>query len=75
VAQLYLQALSSLFVASYDSQGYGGRYSNPPPHGVKAESKSELLCDWRLTSNQFVWVASPLRLTANSFLAIEHLRS
>jgi hypothetical protein len=24
VAQLYLQALDSLFVASYDSQGYGG---------------------------------------------------
>jgi hypothetical protein len=24
VAQLYLQALGSLFVASYDSQGYGG---------------------------------------------------
>jgi hypothetical protein len=24
VAQLYLQALSFLFVASYDSQGYGG---------------------------------------------------
>jgi hypothetical protein len=25
VAQLYPQALGSLFVASYDSQGYGGR--------------------------------------------------
>jgi hypothetical protein len=24
VARLYLQALGSLFVASYDSQGYGG---------------------------------------------------
>jgi hypothetical protein len=24
VAQLYLQALGSIFVASYDSQGYGG---------------------------------------------------
>jgi hypothetical protein len=24
VAQLYLQALDSLFIASYDSQGYGG---------------------------------------------------
>jgi hypothetical protein len=24
VAQLYLQALGSLFISSYDSQGYGG---------------------------------------------------
>jgi hypothetical protein len=33
VAQLYLWALGSLFVASYDSQGLRWRYSNPPPHG------------------------------------------
>jgi hypothetical protein len=31
VAQLYPQALGSLFVASYDSQGLRCRYSNPPP--------------------------------------------
>jgi hypothetical protein len=28
VAQLYPQALASLFVASYDSQGYGGSIQN-----------------------------------------------
>jgi hypothetical protein len=33
VAQLYSQALGSLPVASYDSQGYGGGYQNPPPRG------------------------------------------
>jgi hypothetical protein len=27
--------LSSLFVASYDSQGLRWKYSNPPPHGEK----------------------------------------
>jgi hypothetical protein len=33
VAQLYPQALGSLFVTSYDSQGYGGGIRPPPPHG------------------------------------------
>jgi hypothetical protein len=32
VALLYPQALGSLAVAFYDSQGYGGGDSNPPPH-------------------------------------------
>jgi hypothetical protein len=32
VAQLYPQALGSLSVAYYDSQGYGGDNSDPPPH-------------------------------------------
>jgi hypothetical protein len=32
VAQLYSPALGSLSVAFCDSQGYGGCYSNPPPH-------------------------------------------
>jgi hypothetical protein len=32
VAQLYPQALGSLFIASYDSQGYGGGLRPPPPH-------------------------------------------
>jgi hypothetical protein len=32
VAHLHPQALGSLSVAFYDSQGYGGRDSNPPPH-------------------------------------------
>jgi hypothetical protein len=35
VARLYPQALGSLFVASYDSQGYGGGIRPPlPPHGI-----------------------------------------
>jgi hypothetical protein len=33
MAQLYPQALGSLFVTSYDSLGLQWRYSNPPPHG------------------------------------------
>jgi hypothetical protein len=33
VAPLYTQALDSLFVASYDSQGYGGGIRPRPPHG------------------------------------------
>jgi hypothetical protein len=32
VAQLYPQALGSLFVASDDSRGYGGGIRPPPPH-------------------------------------------
>jgi hypothetical protein len=35
VALLYPQALGFLFISSYDSQGYGGGYSTPPPHGIK----------------------------------------
>jgi hypothetical protein len=34
VTQLYPQALGSLFIISYDWQGYGGGYSTPPPRGV-----------------------------------------
>jgi hypothetical protein len=63
----------SLFVASYDSQGYGGGIrsrlhtgilSSPKP---ESESESELLYDWRFTANQFVLAPSPLRLTARFF--------
>jgi hypothetical protein len=32
VAQLYPQVLGSIFVTSYDSQGYGGGIRTPPPH-------------------------------------------
>jgi hypothetical protein len=32
VAQLYTPALGALSIAFYDSQGYGGGNSNPPPH-------------------------------------------
>jgi hypothetical protein len=35
VAQLYPQAPGSHFFASYDSQGYSWRSSNPPPHGLE----------------------------------------
>jgi hypothetical protein len=48
------QALSSFFVASYDSQGY--------------ESESELLYYWRFTANHFVFATSPLRHTTNNFI-------
>jgi hypothetical protein len=51
VAQLYSQALGSLFVASYDSQGYDG--------GIRPET--ELLYDRRFTANQFVLATGPLR--------------
>jgi hypothetical protein len=72
------QALGSIFVVPYDSQGYGGgiwtRF-----HAVTdwlSESESELLYDWRFTAYQFVLVPSPLRLTiTNFYFATEHLRS
>jgi hypothetical protein len=70
VARLYTQALGSLFVASYDSQGYGGgirpRLNMGTEHS-ESESESELLYDWRFTANQFVLVTSPLRLTPRIF--------
>jgi hypothetical protein len=34
VVQLYPQPLGSLFVAFYDSEGYGGGIRTPPPHGI-----------------------------------------
>jgi hypothetical protein len=40
VAQLYPQALGSLHVASYDSQGMRRRYSNPPLHGEVSSCSS-----------------------------------
>jgi hypothetical protein len=60
---------TSLFVAFYDSQGYGGGilprlhtgYSNIQS---ESESEPELLYDWRYTANNFVLAPSPLRLTA-----------
>jgi hypothetical protein len=33
-ARLYPHALGSLFVAFYDSQGYGGGIRPPPPPGI-----------------------------------------
>jgi hypothetical protein len=58
---------TSLFVASYDSQAYGGS-TQPRLHtGMSSESESELLYDWRFTTNQFVWAPSPLKVTARIF--------
>jgi hypothetical protein len=82
VFRLYPQALGSLFVASYDSQGYGGGirprlhtgFSSNPGTGFR-ESESELLYDWRFTANQFVLATSPLRLTTSIFFSTEHLLS
>jgi hypothetical protein len=34
----------------------------------QSESKSELLCDWRFNSNQFISATSPLRLTTTNFI-------
>jgi hypothetical protein len=56
---------TSLFVTSYDSQGYGGGIRPSLHAGIQmSESESELLYDWRFTANQFVLTPSPLRLTA-----------
>jgi hypothetical protein len=48
VAQFYPQPLGSHFVASYDSQGYGGGSNSPPQHGLEARGWVWLwLCDRR----------------------------
>jgi hypothetical protein len=39
VTQLYPRALGSLFVASYDSEGYGGGIRNRLHTGLKSDSK------------------------------------
>jgi hypothetical protein len=66
VTHLYTQALGSLFVASCDSQGYGGvirpslRMSWPKTRvRVRVRVELELLYDWRFT----VLATSPLRPT------------
>jgi hypothetical protein len=73
---------TSLFVASYDSQGHCGgirpRLHTGEFFWSRCESQeSELLYDWRFIANQFVLAPSPLRLTARIlfFSSIEHLRS
>jgi hypothetical protein len=61
---------TSLFVASYDSEGYGGgirtrlhaAYSQ-----ISSQSESELLCDWLYTANLFSLALSPLRPTTRDF--------
>jgi hypothetical protein len=69
VARLYPQALGSLFVASYDSQGYGGgiRLRLHTGFNPNSKSKSKLLYDGRFTANQFVLASSPLRPTTRDF--------
>jgi hypothetical protein len=43
VAQLYFRTLGSLYVVSYDSQGYGGDYNGVHPCNVLARA----LCQFR----------------------------
>jgi hypothetical protein len=67
MAQFYPQVLSSLFVASYDSQGWERRIRNRLKRGPLTEPDSELesesLYDWRFTANYFILEPNPLRLT------------
>jgi hypothetical protein len=51
VVQLYSQTLGSLFVASYDSQGYDG--------GIQSQS---YFYDGRFTASQFALAPSTLRI-------------
>jgi hypothetical protein len=68
VTQLYPQTLGPLFVASYDSQGYGGCNRTSVYAGInRLQLKLKLLSDWRFTANQFVLAPSPLRLTTRDF--------
>jgi hypothetical protein len=46
VAELYLYALGSLFVTSYDSQGYGGGIRNSRYAGVMTNLFSRLNYCW-----------------------------
>jgi hypothetical protein len=69
VAQLHLHAVGSLFVASYDSQAYGGGIRRSLHTGVVLlMSESELLYDPRFTVNQFVLATNPLRLSTSNFI-------
>jgi hypothetical protein len=68
VAQLYTHVLDSLFVASYDSQSYGGGIRTRLHAGLIAKSK--LLYDWRFTANQFVLTPRPSKITIIDFFFI-----
>jgi hypothetical protein len=54
VAQLYPRALGSLYVVSYNSQGYGGFILTPPSgtewSGPKSKVKSHVMTDGRSIS-------------------------
>jgi hypothetical protein len=63
VAQLYPQALGSLHVVSYDSQGYGGGILTLPLPGGTGPSKSKVKSKSRYDRrpvNQYVLVPNPL---------------
>jgi hypothetical protein len=79
-AQLYPQALCFLFVASYDSQGYGRGiwtrlHTGDSKNNSNQSHKSMLIYDWRFTADQFVLVSSPLRLTTRVLFSTEPLPS
>jgi hypothetical protein len=61
VAQLYPQALDSIFVTSCDLQGYGRGIRPCLNTGCFCVSKSKLLYGWRFTASQFILASSPLR--------------
>jgi hypothetical protein len=76
VAQSYPQALGSIFVTSYDLQGYGGGIQTHLHTGINynSKSKSKLLYDWRFTANQFVLAASIPERTQPGFV-LSHLHN
>jgi hypothetical protein len=67
VAQLYPQALGSLFVAFYDSQGYGG-VIRPPPHGITINSSQK-------ESYFTTQCITPARITQKTCLILLHVLS
>jgi hypothetical protein len=69
VTQLYTSGIGFPFRRLLRFAALRWRYSNPPPRGkLPTATESELFYDWRLTANQFVLTASPLRLTTREFL-------
>jgi hypothetical protein len=74
VAQLYPPGTGSLFVASYESQGYGGGIRNHLHVGNPSLSKSKLLYYLQFTAKQFILASKPLRAAISVFFSIELLR-
>jgi hypothetical protein len=74
VAQLYPQALDSIFVASYGSQGYGGNILNPLHTGWGRPSNSRSLRSLGKgpvehdVSSTFSIVTSRIRYSGNVFI-------
>jgi hypothetical protein len=58
VAQLKPQALGSLFVSCYDSQGCSGGIRSRLHTGIPTYN-SKLLYDWRFTASQLVFAPTP----------------